>query len=155
MWVFRSCVQRGLCAGVGSYGLRGRVAGVPLAIDWITGGAPAKAPAALAVGVVDAVSAPEALRGAALDKLREATASIDWRVRRKAKASALPLGADEAKALFDEAKAKPLKRAAPHQPAALSAVELMAVCAPLRSEEHTSELQYLMPNSYAGYSVTK
>ncbi|HEY9546174.1 MAG TPA: enoyl-CoA hydratase-related protein, partial [Solimonas sp.] len=124
-------VKLGLFPGLGGTVRLARVAGAPLAIDWITGGAPAKAPAALAVGVVDAVSAPEALRGAALDKLREATASIDWRVRRKAKASALPLGADEAKALFDEAKAKLLKRAAPHQPAALSAVELMEVCAPL------------------------
>src|SRR3546814_6416476 len=99
-------VKLGLFPGLGGTVRLARVAGAPLAIDWITGGAPAKAPAALAVGVVDAVSAPEALRGAALDKLREATASIDWRVRRKAKASALPLGADEAKALFDEAKAK-------------------------------------------------
>src|SRR3546814_6524921 len=79
-------VKLGLFPGLGGTVRLARVAGAPLAIDWITGGAPAKAPAALAVGVVDAVSAPEALRGAALDRLREATASIDWRVRRQAKA---------------------------------------------------------------------
>src|SRR3546814_652 len=82
-------VKLGLFPGLGGTVRLARVAGAPLAIDWITGGAPAKAPAALAVGVVVAVSAPEALCGAALATLPEEPASHHWRGRPQSQATPL------------------------------------------------------------------
>lgn len=124
-------VKLGLFPGLGGTVRLARIAGAAVAIDWITSGAPSKAPAALAAGVVDAVAAPAVLRDVALEKLREAATLRDWRARRETKAGALSISTDEGNTLFAEAKAKVLKRAAPHQPAALAAVELMATCAPL------------------------
>jgi 3-hydroxyacyl-CoA dehydrogenase/enoyl-CoA hydratase/3-hydroxybutyryl-CoA epimerase/enoyl-CoA isomerase len=124
-------VKLGLFPGLGGTVRLARIASAAVAIDWVAGGAPSKAPAALAAGVVDAIAAPDQLRAAALAKLAEAVAAPqDWQQRRAAKAAALPLSQDEVKTLFEQAKASVAKRSAPHQPAALAAVELMEACAP-------------------------
>ncbi|NGY04354.1 fatty acid oxidation complex subunit alpha FadB [Solimonas terrae] len=121
-------VKLGLFPGLGGTVRLPRVASVEVAIDWIAGGAPAKAAAALAAGVVDELATPETLRETALVKLKTAAAAGDWRLRRKAKSAALPQDAASATALFADARAKLARRSAPHQPAALAAVELMEAC---------------------------
>jgi len=123
-------VKLGLFPGLGGTVRLARIAGAAVAIDWIAGGAPSKAPAALAAGVVDAVAAPAQLLETAMAKLREAAAGSDWQQRRQVKASALAMPSAEAAVLFSEAKAKIAKRSPAHQPAALAAVELMEACVP-------------------------
>ncbi|MFT3754426.1 MAG: 3-hydroxyacyl-CoA dehydrogenase NAD-binding domain-containing protein [Pseudoxanthomonas sp.] len=122
-------VKLGLFPGLGGTVRLARVASAQVAMDWIAGGAPVKAPAALAASAVDAVAAPAGLSDAALAKLHEAIASGDWRAKRARKAAPLPLSADEASELFAAAKVTAAKRSAPHQPAALAAVELIEQCA--------------------------
>jgi len=123
-------VKLGLFPGLGGTVRLARIAGAAVAIDWVAGGAPSKAPAALAAGVVDATAAPDQLRATALAKLAEAAAGHEWQQRRAVKAAALPLSQDEVKTLFEQARATVARRSAPHQPAALAAVELMEACAP-------------------------
>lgn len=117
-------VKLGLFPGFGGTVRSPRVASVQVAIDWIAGGAPAKAAAAQAAGIVDEVVAPEAVRARAIELLQEAVAGkIDWKARRAVKLAPMKIGAEQAKA-FAAAKEK-LARGAKHQPAALAAVELM------------------------------
>ena len=123
-------VKLGLFPGLGGTVRLARIASAAVAIDWVAGGAPSKAPAALAAGVVDATAAPDQLRATALAKLAEAAAGHEWQQRRAVKAAALPLSQDEVKTLFEQARATVARRSAPHQPAALAAVELMEACAP-------------------------
>lgn len=123
-------VKLGLFPGFGGTVRTPRVANIQVAIDWIAGGAPSKAEAAKAAGVVDEIAAPEALREAALKLLRRAiTGEADWRSRRAAKDAPLPLGAAEAQALFATAKEKVARQSPKHQPAALAAVEAMEAAA--------------------------
>jgi 3-hydroxyacyl-CoA dehydrogenase/enoyl-CoA hydratase/3-hydroxybutyryl-CoA epimerase/enoyl-CoA isomerase len=119
-------VQLGLFPGLGGTVRLPRVAGMQVAIDWVTGGKPSKAEAALAAGVVDEATSPEKLRETALALLKRAAANdIDWKQRRTAKANSVPLAADVAQALFTEAKARVAKSSPKHQPAAMMAVESM------------------------------
>jgi len=120
-------VKLGLFPGLGGTVRLPRLAGAETAIQWIAGGKPAKAEAALAAGVVDAVCAAGELRDTALAWLRRAIAGeIDWRARQARKRAPLPRELGELRALFAKAKAETAAASAPHQPAALAAVELMA-----------------------------
>ncbi|HEX7651024.1 MAG TPA: fatty acid oxidation complex subunit alpha FadB [Noviherbaspirillum sp.] len=119
-------VQLGLFPGLGGTVRLPRVAGMQVAIDWVIGGKPSKADAAVTSGVADAATSPEKLRDAALALLtRAAKDDIDWKQRRAAKANPLQLDADGAQALFAEAKARVSKSSPKHQPAAMMAVESM------------------------------
>ncbi len=125
-------VKLGLFPGFGGTVRLPRIAGAQVAVDWITSGASSKAEVAKAVGVVDEIVAPEALRTAALDLLNKAVAgAVDWRARRAAKDAPLKLSADEKQQLFAAAKEKVVKQSPKHQPAALTAIEVM--------ERHASE----------------
>lgn len=125
-------VKLGLFPGFGGTVRLPRVAGAEVAIEWIAGGRPFKAAAALAAGVVDEIAEPAAVRDAALALLERAIAGeFDWQARRKAKDSALPLSAEAAQALFETAKATVARKSPKHQPAALAAVELMQAAAGL------------------------
>src|SRR5258706_7291747 len=76
-------VTRGIIPAYGGSTRLPRIAGAATALQWITGGAPNKSTAALAAGAVDAVTAPETLREAALKWLRDASEGHhDWRGRR-------------------------------------------------------------------------
>jgi len=120
-------VKLGLFPGLGGTVRLARIAGPQAAIDWVAGGQPAKAAAALAAGVVDATAEPAALRDTALALLRRAVAGqVDWQAAQQRKRDPVAMPAAELQALFDAALAK--LRAAnghKHQPAAEIAVTAM------------------------------
>jgi len=120
-------VKLGLFPGLGGTVRLARIAGPQAAIDWVAGGKPAKAAAALAAGVVDAIAEPAALRDDALALLKRAVAGqIDWMAAQQRKRDPVAMPAAELQALFEAALAK--LRAAngnKHQPAAEIAVEAM------------------------------
>ncbi|HSV53031.1 MAG TPA: fatty acid oxidation complex subunit alpha FadB [Burkholderiaceae bacterium] len=125
-------VKLGLFPGFGGTVRLSRLAGPGLAIDWIAGGKPARAAAALAGGVVDEVAAPESLRSTAIALLRKAAAGeFDWQARQARKRSPVALSAQELCTLFDAARTGIAARSPKHQPAAMVAVDMMeqaAVC---------------------------
>lgn len=145
-------VKLGLFPGFGGTVRLPRIAGAQVAIDWIASGAPSKAEAAKAVGVVDEIAAPEALRATALALLNKAIAGeIDWRARRAVKDAPLKLSTDAASALFAGAKEKVAKQSPKHQPAALAAVELMEQAA----TERRDKALLLEANTFAKIAQTQ
>jgi len=124
----------GILPGAGGSVRLPRLAGGAVALDWILSGRPQKAQAALNAGVVDALAAPPALRGTALDYLRRAASGeLDWRARRAQRvgAVALPAPGDALTAARDQA----LKAAQQHYPAALEVVTLLERGATLSRDE--------------------
>lgn len=120
-------VKLGLFPGFGGTVRLSRVAGAQAALDWIASGKPAKAPAALAAGVVDEVAEPGALREQALALLRRAAdGQVDWQAAQQRKRQPLPLSDAERQVLFATAAEKIKAESPPHQPAALIAAEMMA-----------------------------
>jgi 3-hydroxyacyl-CoA dehydrogenase/enoyl-CoA hydratase/3-hydroxybutyryl-CoA epimerase/enoyl-CoA isomerase len=113
-------VSLGLFPGYGGTVRLPRVAGAAIAIEWISSGKPQNARSALAAGVVEKVTAPDGVRTAALDLLTALIRSGDWRARRERRHGAFSVNAEA----FQQARDK-LSKTAAHQPAALSAVELM------------------------------
>ncbi|VVD94971.1 3-hydroxyacyl-CoA dehydrogenase [Pandoraea terrae] len=125
-------VSLGLLPGLGGTSRLPRVAGAAVALDWITGGKPSGAQAALEAGVADRTSPPQALRETALAVLGDAIAGrIDWRAAQQRKRRPLTMESTERKALFDTALAKVRKASPKHQPAAAAAVQLLAEAATL------------------------
>lgn len=125
-------VKLGLFPGFGGTVRLSRVASPAVAADWVASGRPAKADAALAAGVVDAVVPPEALRETALDWLRRAMAGeVDWAARQQRKRVPVPLSAAELKAVFDAARERIARQTPPHQPAARMALDMMEYAATL------------------------
>jgi 3-hydroxyacyl-CoA dehydrogenase / enoyl-CoA hydratase / 3-hydroxybutyryl-CoA epimerase / enoyl-CoA isomerase len=119
-------VQLGLFPGLGGTVRLPRVAGMETAIDWIAGGKPSKADAALSAGAVDNVATPDKLRETALALLERAAANEDgWKKRRAAKETAMPLASGATQTLFEQAKTRIAKSSPKYQPAALMAVESM------------------------------
>jgi len=119
-------VSLGLFPGFGGTVRMCRVAGVEVAVDWVAGGAPARAPAALQAGVVDEVVEPAALRDAALALLRRcANGEVDWKARQQRKREVVAVPAAARALLFETLKARVHKSSPKHQPAAMMAVELM------------------------------
>jgi len=128
-------VKLGLFPAFGGTVRLPRVASAQVALDWIASGAPAKADAAKAAGVVDEVVAPEALRDAALSLLKKAIAGdIDWRAKRAVKDAPVKISSDEARQLFTAVKEKVAKQSPKHQPAAMAAVEAMEKHFPLKRD---------------------
>jgi 3-hydroxyacyl-CoA dehydrogenase / enoyl-CoA hydratase / 3-hydroxybutyryl-CoA epimerase / enoyl-CoA isomerase len=113
-------VSLGLFPGFGGTVRLPRVASAAIAMEWISTGKPQAARNALAAGVVDKVTSPDAVRTAATDLLTSLIHSGEWRARRRHRNGPFTL---EASALA-QARNK-LSGSAVHQPAALSAVELM------------------------------
>ena len=119
-------VKLGLFPGFGGTVRLARVAGLAKAMEWVASGKPAKAPVALAAGVVDEVAPLAELRDRALALLQRAVrGEVDWQAAQQRKRSALALSATEAGAIVEAARA-PLMRTAKHQPAAVTALEMMA-----------------------------
>ncbi|MDP3806140.1 fatty acid oxidation complex subunit alpha FadB [Hydrogenophaga sp.] len=125
-------VKLGLFPGFGGTVRLSRLAGPAVACDWVTTGQPQSADAALAAGVVHAVVAPDALRGAALDLLHQAmNGAVDWAAQQQRKRDPVPLSAPEQAAVFDAALAQTAPLSARQQPAAQRAVQMMAEAAGL------------------------
>jgi 3-hydroxyacyl-CoA dehydrogenase / enoyl-CoA hydratase / 3-hydroxybutyryl-CoA epimerase / enoyl-CoA isomerase len=113
-------VGLGLFPGYGGTVRLPRLAGARVAVDWISTGKPQSAQIALAAGAVEKVTAPAAVRTAALELLNSLISSREWQDRRHRRQG--PFDAEAA--VFTEAKEK-LSKTAVHQPAALAAVSLM------------------------------
>lgn len=120
-------VKLGLIPGFGGTVRLSRLAGLATATDWVASGKPAKAPAALAAGVVDEVAAPDALRERALALLQRAVhGEVDWQAAQQRKRSPRGLATREAGALAETVRAQVMARSGKHQPAAVIALEMMA-----------------------------
>ena len=123
-------VGLGLFPGFGGTVRLPRLAGARVAIDWISTGKPQSAQAALAAGLVEKVTPPDAVRTAALELLTSLINSGEWRDRRRRRHGSFVPDA----AAFSEAKEK-LSKTAVHQPAALAAVSLMERAAGVSRDE--------------------
>ena len=117
-------VSLGLFPGLGGTVRLPRVAGLEAAIDWIAGGKPSRADAALDAGVVDQVAAPDQLRAAALALLEHAAAhEPEWRARRAVRLDPVPLAPGAAREVFQQARVRLAASSPKHQPAAMMALE--------------------------------
>lgn len=137
-------VKLGLFPGFGGTVRLPRLSNAGIGVDWITSGKPQDAAAALQAGVVDEIAESTQLREAALALLQRAIdGELDWRARNQRKCSALPQSAAECATLFVEWKPRVAKSSGKHQPAAMSALELieraagMDRAAALREESFT------------------
>lgn len=123
-------IKLGLFPGYGGTVRLPRLTSAAVAIEWVSSGTPRSAEQAAADGVVDAVTAPEELRDAALARLEALIASGEWRAQRARRHG--PFQADQA--ALEQARAR-LENGARVQPAALAAVELMASSAALGRDQ--------------------
>jgi 3-hydroxyacyl-CoA dehydrogenase/enoyl-CoA hydratase/3-hydroxybutyryl-CoA epimerase/enoyl-CoA isomerase len=119
-------VSLGLFPGFGGTVRLPRVAGVAVAIDWISSGKPQRAASALAAGAVEQIVSLDALKDTATKLLESLIASGEWRKRRRRRHG--PFAKDPAAFL---AAKEMVGKTAIHQPAALAAVKLMERCADL------------------------
>ncbi|MBY6019928.1 fatty acid oxidation complex subunit alpha FadB [Ferrimonas balearica] len=116
----------GLIPGFGGTVRLPRVIGADNALEWITTGKEHRPDAALQVGAIDAVVAPDALSSAAVAMLKRAIAGeIDWQGRRARKQAPLTLSKIEAAMSFTTAKGMVAMKAGPHYPAPHAAVALI------------------------------
>jgi 3-hydroxyacyl-CoA dehydrogenase/enoyl-CoA hydratase/3-hydroxybutyryl-CoA epimerase/enoyl-CoA isomerase len=116
----------GIFPGWGGTVRLSRLCGADNAIEWIASGEQWSADAALKIGAVDAVVAPDKVREASLELLKDAMAGkLDWRARHREKTSPLLLNAIEATMVFEGAKAFVGAKAGPNYPAPITAIEVM------------------------------
>jgi 3-hydroxyacyl-CoA dehydrogenase/enoyl-CoA hydratase/3-hydroxybutyryl-CoA epimerase/enoyl-CoA isomerase len=113
-------VSLGLFPGFGGTVRLPRVAGGAIAIDCISSGKPQDARSALVAAIVEKVVAPETVRETATQLVKSLIGSGQWRATRRVRQGSFSADGQE----FAEARQK-LAKSAIHQPAALSAVELM------------------------------
>ncbi|MBO2639399.1 fatty acid oxidation complex subunit alpha FadB [Shewanella algae] len=126
----------GIIPGFGGTVRLPRVIGADNALEWITTGKDQRPEAALKVGAVDAVVAPEQLQAAALQMLQDALAGkLDWQSRRQRKQSPLTLPKLEAMMSFTTAKGMVFSVAGKHYPAPMAAVNVVEKAAGLGREE--------------------
>lgn len=119
-------VKLGLFPGFGGTVRLVRIAGPSIACAWVASGKPSKAQSALDAGVIDEMVEPEQLRERAINWLhRAASGQFDWSSRRDRKLHGITLDAAEAAANFESARQAARKTSAPHQPAALAAIDMM------------------------------
>ncbi|MFT4046579.1 MAG: fatty acid oxidation complex subunit alpha FadB [Solimonas sp.] len=113
----------GLFPGFGGTVRLPRLIGADNAIEWIAGGEQQKPDAALKVRAVDAVTAPDKLKSAALKLLQQAVdGKYDWKARRAQKTGKLRLNPIEALMVFTTSKAFIAGQAGKNYPAPLAAV---------------------------------
>ncbi|MBM7071074.1 fatty acid oxidation complex subunit alpha FadB [Shewanella sp. 202IG2-18] len=116
----------GLIPGFGGTVRLPRVIGADNALEWITTGKEQGPDAAMKVGAIDAVVAPEQLEQAALTMLKQAIdGKLNWQQRRKQKQVAMPLPKMESLMAFTTAKAMVFQVAGKHYPAPMAAVNVI------------------------------
>ena len=126
----------GIYPGWGGTVRLSRLVGADNAIEWIASGEQWKADAALKVGAVDSVVAPDQLRSASLSVLESAmSGSLDWKKRRTEKVNPLQLNSVESMMVFEGAKAFVAAQAGPHYPAPIAAIEAIQKGAALSRQE--------------------
>ena len=120
-------VKLGIFPGYGGTVRLTRVIGIDNALEWIATGAQQDATAALKVGAVDAVVAPEQLQEAAIDLVKKAIlGEFDWKAKRQEKLVPVKLSALEQMMAFNSAKGVILAKANPAQyPAPKLAIDSM------------------------------
>jgi 3-hydroxyacyl-CoA dehydrogenase/enoyl-CoA hydratase/3-hydroxybutyryl-CoA epimerase/enoyl-CoA isomerase len=125
-------VKLGLMPGFGGTVRLPRVIGADNAVEWMSTGKNHKAHQALAAGAVDAVVAPEDLRDAAIDMLKQAIAGdLDWKAKRQPKLEPLKLSPLEAIMAFSTAKGMIAAKAGKHYPAPMVMVNTIEAAAGL------------------------
>ena len=125
-------VKLGLMPGFGGTVRLPRLIGADNAVEWMSTGKPHKAEQALAVGVLDAVVAPEKLRDAALNMLKAAIdGKLDWRAKRQPKLEPLRLSKIEHMMTFNTCKGMIAAKAGKHYPAPMVTVNTIEAAAGL------------------------
>ena len=125
-------VKLGLIPGFGGTVRLPRVIGADNAVEWMSTGKAFKAEQAMAVGLIDAVVAPEHLREAALKMLNQAIAGkLDWRAKRQPKLEALKLSPVETIMTFNTCKGMIAAKAGKHYPAPMVMVKTIEAAAGL------------------------
>jgi 3-hydroxyacyl-CoA dehydrogenase/enoyl-CoA hydratase/3-hydroxybutyryl-CoA epimerase/enoyl-CoA isomerase len=103
-----------------------RIIGVDEAVMWMATGKEHSAKAALKVGAVDAIAAPDKVREVALATLESAMiGKLDTAKRRAAKSSPLPLNDIEAQMTFSTLKSMVAQLAGKNYPAPINVVEVI------------------------------
>ncbi|CUS47796.1 MAG: multifunctional 3-hydroxyacyl-CoA dehydrogenase / enoyl-CoA hydratase / 3-hydroxybutyryl-CoA epimera [Idiomarinaceae bacterium HL-53] len=119
-------VKLGLIPGFGGTVRMPRLVGPDNALEAITTGMNYKPEKALAIGLVDAVVAPDDLRDAALTMVRDAIAGeLDWKAARQPKLEALKANETERLMTFSTAKGMVFAKAGKHYPSPHAAVEVV------------------------------
>jgi len=113
-----------------------RLIGLDPALEWITTGNQYDANAALQLGAVDAVVAPQELRAAGIDLLQKCLAgSIEWKSRKAVKKAPLPLNSTELTMAFTTNKGAVLAIAGKNYPAPMLAIEAVEKSAKASRDE--------------------
>jgi len=132
--------QLGLIPGFGGTVRLPRVIGSDNAIEWIAMAKPHKPEEALKVGAIDAVTAPEALREAAIKMVEDAAdGKLDWQARRAEKQAPLKLNKLESTMAFTTAKGMVGAKALPHYPAPMEAIRVIETTAQMPSADALKE----------------
>ncbi len=119
-------VKLGIFPGFGGTVRLPRVIGLDNAVEWIATGTDRKADAALKEGAVDAVVAPEQLRDAAIEMVKQCIAGrLDWKARRAEKQAPLKLNKLEQTMAFTTAMGMVAAQAGTNYPAPMLALKNM------------------------------
>ena len=122
----------GLMPGFGGTVRLPRIIGADNAIEWMSTGKAFRGDAALAVGLLDAVVAPEKLQQAAISMLKLAIAGkLDWRVKRQEKLEPLKLSKIENIMTFTTCKGMIAAKAGKHYPAPMVMVNTIEAASTL------------------------
>jgi len=125
-------VKLGIMPGFGGTVRLPRIIGADNAIEWMSTGKAHNADSALAVGVLDAVVAPENLMTAAINMLKDAIAGkLDWRAKRQPKLEALALSATESLMTFSTCRGMIAAKAGKHYPAPMIMLDTLEASANL------------------------
>jgi 3-hydroxyacyl-CoA dehydrogenase/enoyl-CoA hydratase/3-hydroxybutyryl-CoA epimerase/enoyl-CoA isomerase len=125
-------VKLGLMPGFGGTVRLPRLIGVDNAVELMSTGKAHKAESAQAVGLLDAVVAPENLRNAAISMLKQAIAGkLDWRAKRQPKLEPLKLSKIESVMSFTTCKGMIAAKAGKHYPAPMVMVKTLEAASTL------------------------
>jgi 3-hydroxyacyl-CoA dehydrogenase/enoyl-CoA hydratase/3-hydroxybutyryl-CoA epimerase/enoyl-CoA isomerase len=125
-------VKLGLMPGFGGTVRLPRIIGADNAVEWMSTGKAHRGDAALAVGLLDAVVAPDKLRSSAIKMLKLAIAGkLDWRAKRQPKLEALKLSPVESIMTFSTCKGMIAAKAGKHYPAPMVMVKTLEAASTL------------------------
>jgi 3-hydroxyacyl-CoA dehydrogenase/enoyl-CoA hydratase/3-hydroxybutyryl-CoA epimerase/enoyl-CoA isomerase len=125
-------VKLGLIPGFGGTVRLPRLIGADNAVEWMSTGKAHRADAALAVGLLDAVVAPEDLKASAISMLKLAIdGKLDWKAKRQPKLEPLQLSPLESVMTFSTCKGMIAAKAGKHYPAPMVMVKTIEAAAGL------------------------
>ncbi|MRI34200.1 fatty acid oxidation complex subunit alpha FadB [Endozoicomonas sp. OPT23] len=129
-------VKLGIYPGWGGTVRLPRLIGADNAVEWIAGGREQKPAAALKVGAVDAVVAPEKLLESAISLVKSAlSGDLDFRARKEEKKAPLKLPMLESLMVFETCMGVVRQQAGPNIPAPVAAVKTIKKHAELPRDE--------------------